>query len=71
MGLLDRLFGGPAGSNIDGIDEGRRVLAEHEFAALLDPDRRPVDAVKALRRRVPSLSLVDATRLVRRARGEE
>lgn len=53
----------------EGIDEGRRALADGDFAELLYPERE-AEAVRALRDRVPQLSPVDAVKLVRRARGD-
>lgn len=54
-------------SHSEGIDEGRRALTDGDFAELLCPERE-AEAVRALRDRVPQLCLVDAVKLVRRAR---
>lgn len=56
------------GSNINGINRAREVLASGSLAGLIDDPDAEVQAVRALRREVKGLSLIDAVRLIREAR---
>ena len=55
---------------VDSIDAGREALAQEDFAPYLDPAFPEVRAVRELRNRVPSLSLINAHTLTHRARAE-